>query len=151
MVAAVDPLAIGCIAAIIARSSFFLRLMEKICPDNVASAVVCMVILLLGVYLFIGFAYGHRSRELLSIGFSLIIVSLYFFRNALFLKALEWSPLDYLGTISYGIYVWQAVINGTGPNARWIESPFLSTALVFFVSIISYEFYEKRFLRLKKH
>lgn len=151
LISAVDPLLIGCLTAIIVKSDIFLACLHKVCTNRFTSVLVCSSILLLSIYLFLGYAYGHQSVEWLSVSFSLFIVVLYFFRNTVISKSLEWSPLVYLGTISYGIYVWQAVINGTGPRARWIESPYLSTALVFLVAVISYEYYEKKFLKLKKH
>jgi peptidoglycan/LPS O-acetylase OafA/YrhL len=66
---------------------------------------------------------------------------------------LEWKPIKYIGTISYGIYIWQGFFVRTGPNITpkiWVHDFPQNVALTLFIAIISYELLEKRILNLKK-
>ena len=148
---AMTPLLIGCIGALIAKSNTFNRALMAVEKNSRISQALQAYMLFASLYLFVGYAQGHKSVHLLSVAFVLLITNLYYFRDSLLSKLLSMEPLHYLGSVSYGIYVWQAVINGTGSGSRWIDSPYLSTSLVFLASILSFELYEKRFLRLKRY
>ena len=65
--------------------------------------------------------------------------------------AFEWQPLRYLGRISYGIYLWQGVFvrNGPGDPAGWFHRWPYNVILTVIAAILSFEFVERRFLRLK--
>ncbi len=67
--------------------------------------------------------------------------------------ALELPPLRYLGTISYGIYIWQgfflAVSPDRDPGAAWPPSPLWGLLGTAVVAPLSYRFFERRFLALK--
>ena len=147
---AMDPIGIGCLAALFYKSKWVESFVKTV--KNRETILVATHLSLCAIFLwaYIGYAF-HGSVTLLSIGFSCLLLDLSLFRQTLTARVLENRVFAYLGTISYGLYVWQAVINGTGSNARWIESPYISTALVFIVSVVSYELYEKRFLELKKN
>ena len=69
------------------------------------------------------------------------------------IDALSWNPLRYIGKISYGLYLYHVPIFFYGEDHK-IHLPFYSygailLALVFIVSILSYEFVEKPILGLK--
>ncbi len=52
--------------------------------------------------------------------------------HSLAVKALELRPMTYLGTISYGIYVWQGILTGNGPYRQvpgWPPEPLLGAVL----------------------
>ena len=153
--AAADPLIIGCLFAILVRSTIVRWVMGKVALNENVSTAVFLSVFLLGVYMYMSWGlnvyHDPRPVEYLSVGISLILCSLFYFRSSLLTKCLEAKPLVYLGSISYGIYVWQAVINGTGSYSRWIESPYISTGLVMFLSVISYELYEKKFMAFKPY
>lgn len=148
---AMSPLLIGCIGALIAKCYTFRRTLIIVTENNKVSQALQAFILFVSTYLFVGYALDHKSVELLATAFVLLILYLYFFRDGFLSRILDMEPLHYFGSISYGIYVWQAVINGTGAGSRWIDSPYLSTSIVFLVSVLSFELYEKRFLRLKRY
>lgn len=68
-------------------------------------------------------------------------------------KILEWKPIKYLGMISYGIYIWQGFFVRTGPEMTpkiWVHDFPQNIILTLLVSVISYEFFEKKILKLKK-
>ena len=66
---------------------------------------------------------------------------------------LAWSPVAYVGRISYGLYLYSFPIFMLGERFK-IQNPFHLyaiglTALIFATAALSYEFVEKPFLRLK--
>jgi peptidoglycan/LPS O-acetylase OafA/YrhL len=88
-------------------------------------------------------------------GFGVALVLLWITNNqsSTLVKLLEWKPIKYIGTISYGIYIWQGFFVRTGPNITpkiWVHDFPQNVALTLFIAIISYELLEKRILNLKK-
>lgn len=67
-------------------------------------------------------------------------------------KALElWLPA-YLGTISYGIYVWQGILTGNGSYRKvpgWPREPLLGAMPTVTPAALSYRFFEEPILRYK--
>ena len=58
--------------------------------------------------------------------------------------------LNYIGKISYGLYVYQGLFLGTGPGGNLIIQQFpLNIGLTVVIAILSYEFVEKPILTLK--
>lgn len=145
---AIQPILIGCLGGILYKSNF---VNQKVLQNKNIYYQFGMKLLLLLTSGFCFFIQVYKyNKILLSLSFLSFIFYLVIYNDSLISKILSWKPLVYLGTISYGLYVWQSIINGTGPAVRWIESPYLSTILVFVFSILSYEFYEKKFIRMKK-
>jgi peptidoglycan/LPS O-acetylase OafA/YrhL len=75
-------------------------------------------------------------------------------RAAFLSRILSWRPLVWIGTISYGLYLWHGAIfwafgqNNWG-NGNTVVLHILAFALSFGAASISYYLVEKRFLRLK--
>ncbi len=104
----------------------------------------------------------HLKHILLSILFALII-----FENTCIEKPLfnmgKYKFINYLGKISFGLYCWHGVIItiilktmeyfGHQDNLWdvFLFYPLLSLVLTIILSIISFELYEKRFLKLKQY
>jgi peptidoglycan/LPS O-acetylase OafA/YrhL len=99
-----------------------------------------------------------KSHEILSLLFSILILNFAFSEKILF--NLEIQPIKYLGKISYGLYMYQFIaitivlksnvsigINSLAANIYYY---FRSLSLTIIISIISYEFFEKRFIRFKE-
>jgi peptidoglycan/LPS O-acetylase OafA/YrhL len=92
--------------------------------------------------------------------FGFVIFEQSFGRNSL-LKLGGWNPLDYMGRISYGLYVYHGVaLSATiyltapyGAGHTLLEAVVLYPLAIFVatttLAIVSYELYEKPFLRLK--
>ncbi|MDB3961382.1 acyltransferase [bacterium] len=76
-------------------------------------------------------------------------------------RLLTWKPAVFIGAISYGMYMWHLIckngvgivwsktIGGSPPSALILFALTLGAAIL--VSWISFKFYEKPFLRLKKY
>jgi peptidoglycan/LPS O-acetylase OafA/YrhL len=82
-------------------------------------------------------------------GFAFLLIFFAQFRASLASRALSFPPLAYLGKISYGLYVWQSFVCSTGSSERLVSNPWLAFVLVFVLAILSYELFEKYFLKLK--
>ncbi|MBW4889839.1 acyltransferase [Mucilaginibacter sp. HMF5004] len=57
-----------------------------------------------------------------------------------------------LGVLSYSIYIWQQIFTHDQPWGRlfkYADSPFINIPVLFLVSYLSYNFYEKKFLTFK--
>ena len=78
----------------------------------------------------------------------LVIIILITCQNNIFFKLLNSAAFNYLGILSYSIYIWQQLFFSN--NIGWLSSFPLNIILILIVATISYEFYEKRFLKLKE-
>ncbi len=77
---------------------------------------------------------------------AVVVVSATIDGDSLLSRALRVRPLVYLGTISYGIYLWQQVIVfGVDRFPPWAE-----IGLSIAAAALSYRFVERSFLRLKR-
>ena len=70
-------------------------------------------------------------------------------QEAAFISVLEWSPLAYIGRISYGIYLYHVIFMGMGRGAGLIPVFPWNVLVSILFAIVSYEFIERRILRLK--
>ena len=108
-----------------------------------------------------GFVVPLVYHELFSVLFCIIIINFAANKNRLF--SLEFNLLNYLGKISYGIYMFHNImimiavkatlflfatkdIEGVFPNLVVYFIAFSSTVMI---AVISFEFFEKKFLKLK--
>jgi peptidoglycan/LPS O-acetylase OafA/YrhL len=87
-------------------------------------------------------------------GLGAAMVLLWITRNQshAFVNAMEWKPIKYVGTISYGLYIWQGFFLRTGPGVLpkiWVHDSPQNVLLAIVVSILSYELLEKKVLRWK--
>lgn len=154
-----DMLRIGCMA-IGGLGAYFLynkdeRVLKPIFTPlvQVATFVLIMVLMLGGIEI------PFINHEFYSILF--IIVILNFAANPKCLVSLENKALDYLGKISYSIYMWHGVaimiglhiaryfnpeLDDFSSNAIYYVATFLFTLLL---SYLSYEYFEMQFLKFK--
>jgi peptidoglycan/LPS O-acetylase OafA/YrhL len=94
------------------------------------------------------------SSYIRCIGIAGMIGWLYTHQNSLAAKCLECRPLKYLGTVSYGIYMYQGLFLATGPARHaghfWPPTSQLNGLFwVIIVTPLSYHLFEKPFIRLK--
>lgn len=86
-------------------------------------------------------------------GSTLILLWVFNNQDSKLVNVLEWSPIRYIGVISYGLYVWQGFFVRSTPFAEpkiWVHDFPYNVVLTFLVAIISYEFYEKRISSYKR-
>ena len=85
------------------------------------------------------------------VGIALFLVWICTNQQSAVVRALEFSPVRYLGVISYGIYLWQGLFVRNGPSgpAGWFHRAPWNLLLTIGVAALSYELVERRFLRLK--
>lgn len=103
--------------------------------------------------------------SVIAFGFLFIMASVNS-NNIVLSKIFGNRPIRYLGKISYGLYVYHIIVttyvsdwsynlfskyfNITNNNLIWFLCFIVTLAAVILVSIISYELYEKHFIKLKK-
>jgi peptidoglycan/LPS O-acetylase OafA/YrhL len=86
-----------------------------------------------------------------SVGVSIILIWVLFNQESKFTSILNNRLLSYIGTISYGIYVYQGLFLRTGPGGEiWIQQFPQNIILTFATAILSYHLLEKPVLKLKK-
>jgi Predicted acyltransferases len=141
---AAAPIVYGCLAAYIAASPAVSGWMGK---ATVSRAV--LVAAILGV---VGYVAGMPRIYFLA-GVALLILFMYFNQRSLLVRSLEFRPLAYIGLISYGLYVWQGIFTGNGPYRQFPAFPppiDYGLLLTFIAAPLSYAFFEKPIMRLKR-
>ena len=86
-----------------------------------------------------------------SLGIALLLLWIFFNQQSALCSFLEIKGLNYLGKISYGIYIYQGFFLRTGPEDSEIIAQLFpyNILLTFLAAIVSYEFIEKPVLKLK--
>jgi peptidoglycan/LPS O-acetylase OafA/YrhL len=94
------------------------------------------------------------SAPVRGLGVCLVIGWIYLNQSSALVKILELRPLRYVGMISYGIYMWQGFFLSTGPGRKpdqtWPLDSGTGLALLIIVAPLSYHFFEKPILSLKR-
>lgn len=86
----------------------------------------------------------------LSISFGFLVLHLACNQGSRVIAALGAPAVRYLGSISYGMYVWQAFIISTGASRRLIHDPWLAFATVMALSALSWQFLEKPLTKVRQ-
>lgn len=143
-------------AAPIIIGSYF-ALLNHLSPDKWQSIMNKNYwIIVLGVFLFVYPLYSFEillklSPIIQSIGVSFALLWLCYNQESRITKVVDNRLFRYLGQISYGIYVYQGFFLRTGPGGVLSVQQYpLNIILVVLIAILSYEFYEKPILKLKK-
>lgn len=149
-----DSIMIGCLIAILERESNFMLKAIQIKKAIVYS----LIILILGAFLYV-FQEKFEALKailkhfILSSFFGIIIYQLISVKgNHLFNKILTHKFMQYLGKISYGLYVWHlaaiVIASYFGLNSTFLNFILVSVITVV-ISHISYYYFEKLFFRFK--
>jgi peptidoglycan/LPS O-acetylase OafA/YrhL len=158
-----DGLAIGALIALAVRGPGGIAAVRPMAWLAVGITAPILGYLTLGRVLFIA-----DEAVMMTIGYSLIAI---FFGGALII-GITWAPLNYIlsssplrwfGRYSYGIYVWHPIVNNIMFSAGLIALFRIDTlsksaiyilctiAVMLLVSLASYHFLERPFLKLKVH
>jgi peptidoglycan/LPS O-acetylase OafA/YrhL len=88
-----------------------------------------------------------------AIGITAIIGWIYTNQHRQVVKWMEWAPLKYVGTISFGLYMWQGVLTGNGSYRQLLTfppDPITGAMLTFPIAIISYHCFERPISSLRR-
>ncbi len=144
----IDCMAIGAIIALLLFNKH--RFIKYLMSPYLFYVALCLISL--GMYFGIYIPFIHY--EIYALLFGIIILQLA--ANPIFSKVLEHAVLNYLGKISYGLYMFHAI--GImisiklgiylGINNNWFFYPF-SLIFTIVLASVSYHYYEHYFLKLK--
>ena len=86
-----------------------------------------------------------------AVGISFLLIWLVYNQDSKITKIVDNRLFRYLGQISYGVYVYQGFFFRTGPGGELAVQHYpLNILMVIGIAVLSYEFYEKPILKLKK-
>lgn len=146
---AAKPLFIGVLGAIVANSTSLGVLPRRLIGRNYDSVKnLTLLLTFVGLY---GSQVFSSNQTLTSISFLALIIYLRETRDSRLSRVLSAPLLVYFGTISYGLYVWAAVLVGTSPGSWLMSNPLLLLLAVFLCSIVSFELLEKRFTSRRRN
>lgn len=106
---------------------------------------------------------AHISSSLIDhevISVITVVVILTQIKRKNYIIDLDSKPFDFIGKISYGIYIYHPLVIffyvkyfGTFTNDKWYNYIIIFLLIIittFFISYISFNFFEKRFIKLKQ-
>ncbi len=101
--------------------------------------------------------FWFRNYSLSAFSIALFVLGLWQTKNPLILKVFNYRPFAYLGKISYGIYLYHpfafviyAMICYFAPPAKAVNGELVSLVVTIVWSILSWQFFEARVLKLKE-
>lgn len=140
---AIYPIAIGSLMALVIRN-----LRQFLWSE--ASLVVAGTLILLPL-----FRNGTATIEFLgTFGIALLIAWIYLNQHRASIQLMDWGIIGYIGTISYGLYMWQGILTGNGPYREayyWPPPPYAGVLLTFLVAPLSFHFFEQPLSSLRKY
>ncbi|MDA8874517.1 acyltransferase [Winogradskyella sp.] len=145
----IGPIMIGSLFAII--NFYYIDKIKSVLKKNNLIVIIFFVMFLYPLYSPVKIIYF----TFLVHGISISCFLLWIFSNqkSSLVQALDNKYLNYIGVISYGIYLYQGIFLKTGPggdNRLNIQLFPLNLILVIVLAIASYELMEKPILKLKK-
>lgn len=143
---AIAPIMIGSLAAV--AYSYNKGRVEKMMFSNYAFLIIAA--LLFTSPLFVPIIIIALAPIIQAFGITLFLLWITCNQESRMVMIMNNRPLNYIGKISYGLYVYQGFFLGTGPGGDIEVQLFpLNIIMVFLIAIISYELIEKKALRLK--
>lgn len=140
------PIIVGCLGAIL--NVHYTSVVNSICSHK--TLILLSIIL---TYSFTIYApemlvpLGILTR---SIAIVLVLQLIVLSQDKKWVQALEFKPLVYVGTISYGIYMYQGFFLRTGGGSSvWFQQFPSNIIFALALAVISYELIEKPILKLK--
>jgi peptidoglycan/LPS O-acetylase OafA/YrhL len=92
--------------------------------------------------------FGNTTGTIADIAIGFIIIICIHYSSTVVFKMLNTKPLDYLGRLSYSLYIWQQLF--FSQNIGRTGSLPLNIVLLFIVANISYYGIEKPFMRMRQ-
>jgi peptidoglycan/LPS O-acetylase OafA/YrhL len=163
----VDTLMVGALCAIVMRDDKLLAHVRRWLPTVAAIGACCVVVIILGVRGISAQRYYTQTLGFtaLALAFGPLVMWAYLFSGGRnwYDRFFSMRPLTNLGKYSYGIYVYHYPVIVIakilfGGNSwfghdvlRGLLFSFGAVVVAVCVAVISYELFEKRFLRLKRY
>ncbi len=143
----IDVVFVGCIAGIAFAEDSLPRLLRRPLPRNLltGAAVATLGVTILHVEIVDRWLY-LGPLTLVGVAATALVVCAVLDPASLLSRTLSIRPLVYLGTISYGIYLWQQVI--VFAIARF--PPVVEVGLSILMGALSWHMIERRFMRLRR-
>ncbi|MBD1391533.1 acyltransferase family protein [Mucilaginibacter glaciei] len=142
-------IAIGCLFSVLTmRKVFDHQMLIKTKTLGNLAAIILIVYLKFDDFYSIKAVFINGIISFL-IGY-LIISNLNSSSNVIY-KILNFKPLAFIGIISYSIYIWQQIFTSSNPNlSKYVISYPYNLIWIAIVPCLSYFFYERYFLKLKR-
>ena len=143
------PILAGCLLACGRESTAYHRFRRYILTSR--TLTYCWAFFLLTGFISIYLSQAYWPIEFaFSASFVFLIAFVCDFQNSAVVQGLSVGPIDYIGRISYGVYVWQSFVLATGPSEALIPNVPLAVTVVLVLSVVSFQFFEQPLLRLKE-
>lgn len=140
---AILPIMVGALVAI--NIAALKPLLGKLVGLSAAIAAICSPLVL---------AAGAQTDLLAASGISGVVAWIYLNQGNALVRRMDYGLIGYLGTISYGLYMWQGFLTGNGPyrDANWPPNILIGAALTFPVAALSFKYFEQPIRSLaRKH
>lgn len=143
-------IALGCIFSIFIFGSYKTSGFKQYLSSSIA---LCIGIALWFSSLWLPDIISYVVKYTRGIGLAITISWIYLNQDSFVTRTLEFRPLKYIGTISYGIYMYQGFFLATGPGRAttqsWPPDQYVGLLLLIIVAPISYHFFEKPITNMK--
>lgn len=146
---------VGCLLAVIIRNKSFAGFWQTVTAHSLFPLITIGLLL---VSIFVGGSFVLRYRDVFGFAvepllIAVLIVQLIVLHTAVMWRWLEYKVLQFLGTISYSLYLYQQITLQPIQNAL-VNHPLIiqlaaALAVTVAVAAASYYWIEKPFLRLK--
>lgn len=130
---AIHPIMIGAIFALNVET------VKRIPSVALLAASLCLIFGSLVI------PYSPTWEIVSTFGIGGFIAWVYLNQGNAFVLRMDWGIIGYLGTISYGLYMWQGFLTGNGPYRAvptWPLNIWIGAALTFPVAALSFKFFE---------
>jgi len=148
----VDQLLLGSFLAILERKGFLIRQFRKYYLLALFTGIAFLIFCIFQNDFYVDL-YKHNALGLTFLG--LIALTIVYAERSWLSSFLNLSFMQYIGKISYGMYVWHPLvlvtINKFYPTHSVLLNFVLVLAVTTAVSALSFKFLEMPFLKLKKH
>jgi peptidoglycan/LPS O-acetylase OafA/YrhL len=148
----IDQLLLGSFLAILERKGLLTRSFSKYYIVTLSIGIVFFIFCIFQNAFYVDL-YKHNALGL--IYFGLIALTIVYAEKSLLSSFLNLSFMQYIGKISYGMYVWHPLvlvtINKLYPTPSVLLNFVLVLTLTTAVSALSFKFLETPFLKLKKY
>ena len=140
----------GCLGASFLHTKYWMKIhnMQMV-------SVILSVLFVVGFGVDFWFEGDYRIAKYWRIaGILSAILWVYINQDSKLVQILEFSPIKYIGIVSYGIYLWQGFYLSTGPyrwaGQEWPLDPTIGLILLCITVPLSYHLFEMKFLKLKE-